>query len=159
MAICETCEREYLDSYQDCPFCAREAARRAAEADAASRPQPVDEAVARRGSWALPTALIAGLASAAGIVVYIAIQAVFVGQAVEMTDVADRKVCFASQANVERMGMVYREENGEQAPDLDALLDGYVQAPLTCPSGGSYAWDPDTGRLSCSIHGLRLLER
>ncbi len=73
-----------------------------------------------------------------------------------IADPAKREACFSNERVVETQASAWIAENaGTQPPaSVQAMVAGGVlgSAP-TCPSGGTYTYDPGAGRLTCSVHG------
>ena len=150
MAVCSECKREYLDSYEVCPFCAK----RWQEEEAARTPPIRPERRSRRVNPAV-AATIAAIASMSGIIVYVIVQFVF-GSMVVQTDSspAGRQACFMNQTLVERAVMVRYAETQESVTDIDVLFPDYVASYPVCPDGVyTYTWNPQIPRFECSVHG------
>lgn len=147
MAVCETCEHEYLDSYEECPFCARRDADRAR----------LDEYVYRVHTRHIPpllVALLTMLAGAMGVIVYLAAMSVLgANVAPKATLFAQRQACYLTQENAEGAGRVFAASSGSVAANIAELSDFGLSKPPSCPAGGTYTWDIAGGRLVCSVHG------
>lgn len=147
MAQCDTCGREYLDSYPECPFCARqEAALQAFETSRESKRPP------RVGFW---LGIATGLAVLAAGLFWVSYG---VGAVKVNSDYAFKVKCYSQQVQLERSALIYREQHDGQPPaTLADLVPGTIPYALTCPNGGSYtlSWDSrtDTPKVVCSKHG------
>lgn len=142
MKTCETCGREYLESYESCPFCARNFTF------ASAPPTP-----RRRRAWFLGP-LFGGVAVL--ILLFLAFNLVSLYGGVREIGKAQETACFAKQVAVERAAIVYsNEHDGAPVTDLSALVPRELDALPVCPDDGRYTWtwDADHPRLTCSKHG------
>lgn len=151
MAICPACEREYLDSYDACPFCLRELT---------ADPEPVVRVPVgrepRTGPGPLLVASLTALASVIGVASYIGVQLAMAGQAARSATAADRTACYATQLITERAALVWSLTHEDRpVRDPSVLVPQNLESAPRCPSDGafSFVWDPDTPRLVCSEHG------
>lgn len=115
-------------------------------AEATSGPAP-----APSGRGALIVTILIGVVAVffvCGILVSIAIPAF---SSARVT--AQAKSCWASQRAIEGGAELYKEDHGSAPKTIDALVPDVLATKPVCPAGGTYNWDPATGRCTCSIHG------
>lgn len=60
-----------------------------------------------------------------------------------------KKVCFGHIAILDETMKLYSADTG-QYPPLETVL---AKVKYTCPSGGTYSFDANTGLVTCSVHG------
>jgi hypothetical protein len=146
MAVCNECGREYLDSYQSCPFCAR--ARVSAQAPPLPEPKKPGAL-----SWLWPWL---GGATALGIAIVAVVYFVSIFVAVPAgVRAGQSQQCFAIAVALERAVMSYQAVE-ERAPDsLGQVSDWGKVGERRCPAGGTYTLDAssDPVRVTCSVHG------
>ena len=65
------------------------------------------------------------------------------------TAAEQKATCFANEATVETAMSLFKADSGLDAP-LQDVLD---KTHAVCPSGGTYSYDPATGKVTCSVHG------
>lgn len=146
--VCPTCEREYLDSYAQCPFCERR------------QQNPSDLLVLpARKSRSVPTSTIVAAAgaiiSAVGLIAYLVAPLVVATKTVSSaTEGVQQQICYVNQLEV----CGYARELGtrdEPVETVDELVPAYFDALIPCPSGGTYAYEWNAGdpTYECSAHG------
>lgn len=146
MAVCDNCRHEYLDSFDECPFCARRNDDLAAE-------EYIDRARTLRISPVV-IALLAGVAGAMAILVYLVVVGVIsVGSTPKVTAFANRQACYMTEENTEQAARVYAAQIGAPVTDVSVLVGNYLSKTPACPSGGRYTWDASQEHLVCSTHG------
>lgn len=148
MAVCEHCGHEYLDSYEECPFCAR---RKAEIEEILSTPAPIKRFhVSPR---------VIGVASAIGtmtaVIVYFGLALILGTTTLPGTRAAvQQQACFATQQQVERQAALYESENGvARLSNVRLLVGDYLESMPVCPAKGRYIWNADKGWLVCTVHG------
>lgn len=142
MKHCATCKREYLDSYESCPFCERAAA-----------PLPKMDAAAE---WRSQVTIRIGGGVLIVIVVVVAWQLWAGFLASTGMGKALQAKCFAMQSEVERAALSYSAAHGGvPVTDLSVLVPSGFEALPKCPAQGGYtfSWDPRLPRCACSKHG------
>lgn len=157
MKQCPACEREFLDMYETCPFCAKRTENTEPLASGQYTPVPdvtVRKAAPRKGLLALLVGGGGGLFLLGFWLVWGAYNAAVV---VPTTmNAADSATCFANQVEYERAAMVYFAEKDEQPTSLEQL-DEYVPTSKGCRSGGVYSitFNLEMPKISCSVHGSK----
>lgn len=148
MAICDVCSHEYLDSYEECPFCARRAASRER---ILSERAPVRK---RRVSPVL-VGVVTAVGSLSAVLVYVGVQFALGAATIPgASDAVERQVCFDNERTVERLSEAYTAQFGMRTLEDPALLVGtYLERPASCPSHGRYLWDAEKAVLTCTVHG------
>jgi len=148
MKTCSECGREFLDSYEDCPFC-----ERANEEDAVSSSHEGD-ASSRPAKRPLMLIAVAGLLAVVGVAA-IAFAVTRGTASAPPADAAPQAVCFVNQSTIEQRAALMQAEQGVEADLIDELLPSYLKAIPECPEGGSYSidWTASLPRVTCSVHG------
>jgi len=145
MKTCPECGREYLDSYDECPFCAR-------EPETGSAPGADVAAYGRRRLVAV-TALVA-IVVLAGVVLISAV-ASRVPAEESRSGLSPEQACFSNQARLEQRAALMQAETGTEIGDVAELQPDYVRVLPDCPDGGEYSisWTAQLPRVTCSVHG------
>ena len=60
-----------------------------------------------------------------------------------------KQQCFANESLIQSYMKLFDEDSGMYPP----LKDVIDKLHVTCPSGGTYSFDPKTGIVTCSVHG------
>jgi|GEM_PF-2494080 len=155
MKTCNVCDHEYLDTYESCPFCARNIAE-----DRGADVPDIDFRYEKHHRE-LNYKLIAGVLGSPLllIILYLLFQMFFVTTTAEpATDTAVREACFYTEDLIENAAAVQFATNGAAVTDLASLVPSSFEALPTCPSGGVYSLDssdPEFPTVTCSIHGSR----
>lgn len=93
------------------------------------------------------------------IVILGVLAAVAVPKFVDLSGNAEASACKSNQATIESAAAIKYAENaanGSAAFPTDVLSEGdyYANGSVpSCPSGGTYTYDSDTGTVTCSISG------
>lgn len=66
---------------------------------------------------------------------------------------AQKRACYANERTIEGAAQVYKAEHGTTPDTIDALVPEFLSTKPVCPTGGTYSWDPETGKVTCSKHG------
>ena len=145
MGTCRDCGHEYLDSYEQCPFCAQ--ANQGV--DTGRRPDHDDAGLKR--IWRT-VAYGSGLIVISALALFLALT-VFSGSDPE-TGLSDAETCFGNQERVEKAAANKEAQTGDQTVDIGTLLPAYLDRDPVCPGGGEYsiAWTAYLPRCTCSIH-------
>lgn len=154
MKTCEKCGREYLDTYEECPFCER--------TTEAGIPQ-VPEADQAGRSWIslfmwMAVAVLVILACTAG-------SALFASSSSSTTsdpriidlppEAPTQEQCFIIQQAVEQSAVVHEARYGDITEKPEELVPEYLASIPPCPEQGEYTliWSVRLPRYECSIHG------
>lgn len=147
MKTCEKCGREFLDSYESCPFCAR--------AFTLSQPPPSPP----RSRAPLLAGIAVMLILAAGVIGW---QVLAARMSAATIGVAQKAACFSKQIDGERGAMVHAATNDDdRVADLAALVPADLDVVPACPYGGTLgvSWTADRPQVTCSKHGWHGDER
>lgn len=144
MKTCETCGREYLDSYESCPFCARSLV-------------PAEHPARAEGTKGSRAPLWIGLGAVALLVAaVVGWQAVASRVASTTVGRAQQAACFAEQLEAERAAVVHSAtHDDERVKKLSALVPAEIEAVPACPYGGTFTmtWGIRDPKVTCSKHG------
>jgi len=145
MKTCRVCGREYLDSYDECPFCAREP-----ETDSA----PGTDAPASGRRRLVAVAALVAIVVLAGVVL-IAVVASRVPAEESRSGLSPEHACFSNQATLEQRAALMQAETGAEIENLTELEPDYLRTVPGCPDGGEYTitWTAQLPRVTCSVHG------
>jgi PBP1b-binding outer membrane lipoprotein LpoB len=84
------------------------------------------------------------------VVLAIAILALALAGCSQDSRAAEQKAqCFANETVIQAEMKLFKADSGLDAPIQDVLGVTHV----TCPSGGTYSYDPATEIATCSVHG------
>ena len=75
---------------------------------------------------------------------------------VQKGNIAQKVTCQAYQANMRMAIEGYYVEKEAYPTSLNELVPTYMPKMYTCPSGGTYTYDPVTHKVRCSIKGHTL---
>jgi competence protein ComGC len=108
----------------------------------------------RKGNAGLAIAFVVlgllGMLFLCGIMAVLSIP--MIGQMAQ-TDVL-QKACFANERAVDGASQTYAAvERAMPGSQQELVRKGYLPSERKCPAGGTYTYDPKTGRITCSIHG------
>jgi MSHA pilin protein MshA len=85
--------------------------------------------------------------------------AVAIPKYMDISDTAEEQACAAKRGAIASATSMYYASLAAQGEtpafpdsydDTDLYADGQVP---TCPAGGTYTYDSDTGKVTCSVHG------
>ena len=154
MRYCMACGREYLDSYESCPFCTR------LPGDPSAR--EFEEAHARAASAVLVRRVIlVSIVLVLGVLGYTLVYPLLLAPAVSGAhQQVGRVECFNMQSRVEHAAMMREIETLESATSVSDLYPGFLEEEPVCPSGGTYTLEhaDEDYHLVCSQHGHRFGE-
>jgi prepilin-type N-terminal cleavage/methylation domain-containing protein len=68
------------------------------------------------------------------------------------TDRAERGACHANQRMIEGAASQYAMNTGKSINDVNDLNEYFKNGTPTCPSGGTYTYDIEDGKVSCDKH-------
>ncbi|NLV61932.1 MAG: prepilin-type N-terminal cleavage/methylation domain-containing protein [Clostridiaceae bacterium] len=69
------------------------------------------------------------------------------------TDRAERGACHANQRMIEGAASQYAMNTGKSINDVNDLNEYFKNGTPTCPSGGTYTYDIEDGKVSCDAPG------
>ena len=154
MKTCEKCGHEYIDAYEECPFCKR--------IEASEIPQaPEAKHVERSGIsvfvW-LIVAILVIVACAAASTMFASSSSSTVSdpRVIELAPEATaQEQCFAIQQSIEQAAVVREARFGEITEYPQELAPKYLASIPACPEQGEYTliWEARLPRCECSVHG------
>ena len=68
------------------------------------------------------------------------------------TDKAEKGACHANQRMIEGAASQHAMNTGKSIVDIDELVEYFNDGTPTCPSGGTYTYDIEDGKVSCNKH-------
>jgi len=68
------------------------------------------------------------------------------------TDRAEKGACHANQRMIEGAASQHAMNTGSSINDVDELDEYFNGGTPTCPSGGTYTYDIEDGKVSCDKH-------
>jgi len=72
----------------------------------------------------------------------------------EQSERAQAEACYATQRMIEAGMHLYESKTASLPVSLDQLMDEKVLPKIPeCPSGGTFTYDWEHSRVSCSVHG------
>jgi hypothetical protein len=66
---------------------------------------------------------------------------------------AQQKACYANERVIEGAAQSALAESGALPASMEAMVPTYITAVPTCLGGGTYTYDPNSGKVTCSVHG------